>query len=180
MGLVLSHVLQTVHAVGLLHRDIKPSNIGFSAEGAVKLLDFGLAQMMTAALSETGSTSRGDSTTRSGDVFAGGTDRIVGTPAYMSPEAIRNEPPAISFDLWSLTVVLFEALSGANPFRGATLVDTLGRIDRTSPEVLAAGLPGGRTDVAQFFTAALSADRKRRPPSAAEFTKRLAALSASG
>ena len=177
MGLVVGGVLQTIHGVGLLHRDIKPSNIGFSAGGTIKLLDFGLAQMMTAALPDATPSADVDSMTRSVDLLAGITDRGLGTPSYMSPEAIRSEDPAISFDLWSLTVVLYEALSGANPFKAATLLETMNRIDQANAEALAASLPSGRSDIALFFTAALAADRRRRPASAADFTKRLAALS---
>jgi hypothetical protein len=180
MGLVLSRVLQAIHAVGLMHRDIKPSNIGFSADGTVKLLDFGLAQMMATAAPDGGAATGDDLTTQSGGALAGAGTRLLGTPAYMSPEAIRGEPPAASFDLWGLTVVLFEALSGVNPFKGATLAETVARIERHRAEPLGATLPGGRSDVAEFFASALSGDRRQRPVSAVEFTKRLSALSLSG
>ncbi len=79
---------------GMLHRDLKPSNVLLSTRGDVKLCDFG----------EAVSTSRGR------------TLSVVGTAAYMAPERLRNEPYGPPADVWSLGVIIAEAVAGANPF----------------------------------------------------------------
>lgn len=177
LGILLGRALQTLHNVGMLHRDIKPSNIGYTEDGRVKLLDFGLAQMVTALDPAASSLAKGAAdgvSQRLGDP----TRRIVGTPAYMSPEAIRGERPSAAFDLWSLAVVLVEALSGRNPFRGETLYSTVQRINAPDREALLDGAPPLHADIAALLTSALDSDRQRRPQTAAEFSRRLKPLSA--
>src|SRR5207244_2982356 len=101
------------HAHGLIHRDVKPSNLLLeSASGAVKITDFGLA--------------------RAADSGAAG-DAIVGTPAYMSPEHIVT-PDRVDArsDVYSLGVVLYEALTGVPPFRGAA-AEVLRQVVRAEP-----------------------------------------------
>lgn len=97
LGITLTRALIYMHANGVLHRDLKPSNIGFSATGAPKLLDFGLASLIDA---RTGSTSAPPA----------------GTTAYLPPEASHGASVSAAFDLWALSVVLFEVLTGSHPF----------------------------------------------------------------
>ncbi len=95
--------LEAAHSVGLIHRDIKPSNILLDlATGRAKIMDFGLWRSVDAA----GLTLEGE---------------LLGTPAYMSPEQIR-QPDAIDVrsDVYSLGATLYEALTGTEPFRGTT------------------------------------------------------------
>jgi hypothetical protein len=82
LGVRLSDALAYMHERGLLHRDVKPSNIGFTSDGAVKLLDFGLSEADGSA---------------------------AGTPGYLPPETLAGAPPDTSVDLWGLAVVLLEA-----------------------------------------------------------------------
>ncbi len=105
----------------MLHCDIKPSNIGFTREETPKLLDFGLATMLRDRAAAGGTTTRSG---RFGDALIAtltpsetGKVGFGGTPLYMSPEAIDGAAPQPAFDVWSLCVVLFEAIAGCPAVR---------------------------------------------------------------
>jgi hypothetical protein len=116
IGLALSAALAHAHARGVIHRDIKPHNVLVPAHvedaaGAAKLTDFGGASLAGE-----------DALTRTGDVL--------GTLAYMAPEQSEGREVAEEADLYALALVLYEALSGVNPVRGATPAATARRIGR--------------------------------------------------
>jgi serine/threonine protein kinase len=96
-------VLAAAHAVSLVHRDLKPANLVLGPDGAVRVLDFGLAVALGAGDSQI---------TRSG--------QTVGTPAYMAPELVIGEPTGPATDLYSLGCTLHEMLTGRSPFRAST------------------------------------------------------------
>ncbi len=108
--------LAAAHAAGIIHRDIKPENIMIRPDGFVKVLDFGLAKLNEHAefqQSLANYTMKGI---------------LIGTPAYMSPAQVSDEKVDHRTDLWSVGVVLFEMLTGKNPFKGETRQDTFQKI----------------------------------------------------
>lgn len=179
---VLAEVLERLHAARILHRDVKPSNIGF-LQGVAKLMDFGLAQLVHEegrALSIAGEGPArkrpdvdGPTVTRLSDISA---HRIVGTPMYMSPEAVRGALPDPSFDLWALAMVLYEAVAGVQPFRADDFSKTFELILAGDVPDVRTYQPGCPTGLAEFLTRALSRDRHRRPSSALAFRNSLSAV----
>jgi serine/threonine-protein kinase len=176
----IAEVLRHIHKAGYLHRDIKPSNLGFTFDGAPKLLDFGLLQLI-ADVSDGSSTATvtagAVSVARAADgeaTHAGNPSRssmrqFIGTPAYMSPEAIAMEPPGPLVDLWSLTVTMYESLTGTNPFRAPSMPETVKLVvlgEVPDARMLRADCP---PPLAQFMSTALSRNRHRRPQTAADF-----------
>jgi CheY-like chemotaxis protein len=113
LGFQVADALAYAHAFGVAHRDIKPSNVLIQADGRSKLLDFGLAAV------------RGWNVTLS--------SRILGSPSYMAPERIRGEGGGTAADQFSLGVVLYECLSGKNPFEGDTLETRFLRVLQHNP-----------------------------------------------
>jgi serine/threonine protein kinase len=178
LGVTLADVLGGLHRAGILHRDIKPSNIGFTAGGTPKLLDFGLARLLTGptvdqtpALTSVTGERRADIavTARSLEHLrqdATEDGLIIGTPLYLSPEAVRGLAPDPGFDVWACAVVLFEAMAGRHPLAGGSLAVTLGRIQRADFPDLRDYLPDAPDGVCAFFRRAFSADPGERPRTA--------------
>jgi len=168
IGVTLAEVLGTLHTSGLLHRDVKPANIGFAADGEVKLLDFGLARAFKVADTDTGHDT--ETAKEASSLDSTGTERghIVGTPAYMSPEALSGERRDARVDLWSLAVTMFEAMTGMNPFRGLPVSELMRVRPTPDPREFAAGCS---RDAAAFFAEALAQDRDRRPANADAFAE---------
>ena len=123
----IAEALEAAHEKGIVHRDLKPANIKISAEGKVKVLDFGLAK----ALSDE---TAGDPT-RSPTMTAGTRDGVIlGTAAYMSPEQARGRPLDRRTDIWSFGCVLYEMLAGRSPLSADTLTDVLAAIVSREPD----------------------------------------------
>lgn len=116
----VTHALEAAHDAGLVHRDIKPQNLFVTREGTVKLLDFGVAMCVSEVAGEDTIRARG---------FA-----IFGTPEYMSPEQVAGEPVDGRCDIYALGCVLYQMLTGACPFEGASGVTIMGRKLRETPE----------------------------------------------
>ena len=149
----LADALAALHEKGFLHGDVKPSNIGFTSEGSPKLLDFGLAHAVDDAA------------------------MVGGTLPYLSPEVLTGRTAEEADDVWSLSVVLYEMVSGRHPFSGGTIEEVQSRIRR---QRLAAGgsdesaAPTPALAVAAFAASILTAPRAWRPETAPAFAAALA------
>jgi serine/threonine-protein kinase len=160
--------LAAAHAQGIVHRDLKPDNVfltrGPDGTFVVKVLDFGIAKVMDVA-GGMGSRTR--------------TGMLLGTPAYMSPEQIKNARDVDQrADLWSAGVMFYEMLTGRVAFPAPTEYARLAAVLSSEPE------PVERVDaalgvLAPFIARALRKDREERFPSALEMARALAAAAPS-
>lgn len=180
VGIALADAVAALHRVGILHRDIKPSNIGFGSLGTPKLLDFGVARVLGRVHRDEDSAIAGVFSA-SGELSLTATmdSQVVGTPLYLSPEAIRRAPPSPMVDVWALSVVLLESMLGHHPFRAQSLAATLTRIadgEALDLRLITASLSA---PIREFFERALSRDSESRPQSAEALREALHLLAAS-
>ncbi|MCH7749936.1 MAG: serine/threonine protein kinase, partial [Acidobacteria bacterium] len=108
--LQIAEGLEAAHEKGVIHRDLKPANIKVSADGRVKILDFGLAKAMAPEEPASGEPDVSQSPTLT--LAATRRGEILGTAAYMSPEQARGKPVDKRADIWSFGCVVFELLTG--------------------------------------------------------------------
>lgn len=138
----LADALDKAHSAGIIHRDLKPANIMVTKDKRVKVLDFGLAKLLDAAIpiAQTVSVGAEDKTIlRSSPGSKPGV--ILGTPAYMSPEQIQAKPADARSDVFSFGVVLYEMISGRNPFQRDTWTSTLDATLHDEPAPLGVSVP---------------------------------------
>jgi hypothetical protein len=148
--------LDYAHRRGVIHRDIKPSNIMLTADGVVKIGDFGIAQH---ALS--------DETQLLG---------ILGSPRYMSPEQVREEDLTHQSDLFSLGVVAYELVTGKPAFVGRSMAQLVRRIVNDEPAPVAGLRPQAPPGLAAIITKAMAKQLQSRYEYAHEMAADLASL----
>ncbi len=156
----MAEAIEYAHERGIVHRDLKPSNVKLTSEGAVKVLDFGLAKALEEAPPrEQDGKDESQSPTLSGRATRAGV--ILGTAAYMSPEQAKGKGADRRSDVWSFGVVLYEMLSGRQAFTGETASETLAAVLKTEPEwsALPASVPAR---VGRMLRRCLEKDLRRR------------------
>jgi len=136
----ITEALEYAHERGIIHRDLKPANIKLTKEGAVKILDFGLAKALA---DDPATPDASNSPTLS--VAATKAGFILGTAAYMSPEQAKGKSVDRRADIWSFGVVLYEMLTGQRLHSGETASETLAAVIKDEPDwsKLSSGTPLG-------------------------------------
>ena len=119
--------LDAAHEQGIVHRDLKPANIAINSHGVVKVLDFGLAKTVAGPLGD-----EPGAPTLTVDCTAAGL--LLGTVAYMSPEQARGHVVDQRTDIWAFGCVVYEMLTGRQPFAGETIAETFAAILERDPD----------------------------------------------
>lgn len=149
--------LEQAHALNIVHRDIKPANVIVAQDQVAKIVDFGVAKLANIDLTDTGTN--------------------IGTFAYMSPEQFKGQAADHRSDLWSLGVVLYEALTGRHPFPGDNTGAILHGVLQTDPIPVSHWLPNSPPVLDRIVECALSRDPDQRFQTAGAFLAELDQLS---
>lgn len=164
-GSQVASALAHAHVRGVVHRDLKCANVVVTPEGQTKVLDFGIALRQTQS-------SDSEAETQLQDTFEA-PDSVVGTLAYMSPEALRGQLVDGRADIWALGVMLHEMVTASRPFLGQSSFDLSGHILHSEPLPLPDRVPAG---LRAIILRCLSKDPALRYPNADELRGALDAV----
>lgn len=166
----LLEAMEAAHARGVTHRDLKPENIMITNSGKLKILDFGLAKFTSDVSRSVSIETRFN---QAGLTTAG---VVLGTAAYMSPEQAEGRMVDHRSDLFSLGVVLYEMLTGEQPFRGRSVAQLLSSILRDEPAPVTSIRHDAAPGLAEFISRCLRKEPEDRFASAAEMLQSLDAI----
>jgi hypothetical protein len=137
--------LKAAHEQGIVHRDVKPANIMRVADGSVKIMDFGISRAMASV-----------------DTRLTQTGVMIGTPAYMAPEQFNEGVTDVLSDIWGYGVLMYEFLTGTNPFHAPTPAQVIYRLTMDEPPALSRSLTGLPERLEGVVNRLLSKERNRR------------------
>jgi eukaryotic-like serine/threonine-protein kinase len=164
----LVSALSAAHAQGIIHRDIKPQNIVVAKDGQVKVLDFGLAKIIQQTQDRSGTVEEQSQFSQAGV--------IAGTVAYMSPEQLRAEELDYRSDIFSVGILLYELISGKNPYAHETTAETISAILTEHPSPLARATTKIPRELDRIVHKCLEKNKERRYNSANELLSELRGL----
>ncbi len=157
----LLSALEATHAMNIVHRDLKPDNVFLTAisniQDVVKVLDFGIAKLITEPR----------------DIKLTQTGTVLGTPAYMAPEYARGESPAVPGDIYGVGCVMYEMLTGKEPFTAVNYNALLFAIQAKEPEPIRHLRPEISSEMIAVVNRAMSKDPAARFPSASAMSEAL-------
>jgi tRNA A-37 threonylcarbamoyl transferase component Bud32 len=177
LGIAMASALSSLHAAGILHRDIKPSNIGYARSGTPKLMDLGISGLRFVRTEIPKMETDQDASEALDSTTVHDASRVFsGTLPYLSPEAAKGEVPSPSFDIWSLSLVIFEAITGRKVFSTPNRRTLLREIRGVRTPAFSQIFIGDLSMFAVFFQKVLHRDQSLRPGTAQELVELLMQL----
>lgn len=167
VAIQVASALAAAHEAGIVHRDINPGNIMLRTDGYVKVLDFGIAKL---AEQEAPATIPKEEALLLVETNVG---LVIGTVPYMSPEQACADPVDKRTDTWSLGVVLYEMVTGHQPFTGDRPIDVMASILEKEPPQLTSCIKRAPPELQQLISKALRKDRTERYQSVSEMLQAL-------
>src|SRR5438477_153417 len=168
VAIQVASALAAAHETGIVHRDVNPGNIMLRRDGYVKVLDFGIAKLAESAFAEATADGTGSMTLAETNLGS-----ILGTVRYMSPEQARGAPVDKGTDIWSLGVVLYEMVTGHQPFTGDTPREVMTSIPEKEPPSLTSYNGQTPPELQHIISNALRKDQRERYQSAGEMLQAL-------